>query len=213
MSNSLIDAIQNELSGQSLQALAGAIGAPQDQTRSAVAAALPLLLGALTRNAASPAGAQSLAGALERDHTAPLTAHADAFGGLGGLLQAAMGAGSPNKALDGLGMLGHILGGQQQTAAQSIGAQSGLDSATVVKLLAALAPIVMSSLGTVKQNHNLDAGGLSGYLQQETQTLTKSDPGLLGSLIDPAQDGFGADDLVRMGGMLQSSGLLGKLFG
>ena len=216
MSNSFLDAIQNELSGQSLSALAGAIGAPQGQTQAAVAAALPVLLGALTRNASQPQGAQALANALEQDHSTPLASHANNLGGIGGLLQAAMGmAAAPqqSRALDGMGILRHMLGANQQAAAQSIAAQSGLSMDLVSKLLPALAPIVMSSLGTVKQNNGLDAGGLSDFLQSETKSMTQSNPGMFDALIDPAHDGVGTDDLVRMGMMLQQSGILGKLFG
>ena len=43
--------------------------------------------------------------------------------------------------------------------------------------------------------------------------MSQGNPGIIGSIIDPAQDGFGVDDLIRVGGMLQKSGLLGKLFG
>lgn len=214
MSAELIQAIQSELSGGSLSAIAGAIGAPEDQTRSGIAAALPVLLGALTRNASQPEGASALAGALERDHSQPLQASAGAFGGLGGLLQAAVSAGVGGKALDGAGMLGHILGAQQEQAAASIGQQSGLGSSQVMQLLMALAPIVMSSLGTVKQQQGLDANGLAGFLQQQTGGLAQAEGGsLLGSLVDPKQDGIGMDDLARVGGMLQQSGVLGKLFG
>lgn len=213
--SSFMDALQNELSGNSLSALANTIGASPDQTQSAVAAALPMLLGALTQNASQPAGAQSLANALDRDHSQPLAQHASALGGLGGLLQMAMGAAQPQKpkALDGMGILGHVLGMNQQSATNSVAQQSGLDSASVLKLMSALAPVVMSSLGTVKQQNNLDAGGLSGFLQQESQTLTKGNPGLMGAFMDPQQDGVGLDDLARMGGMLQKTGILGKLFG
>lgn len=214
MSADLIQAIQSELGGGSLSALAGMIGANEDQTRSGVAAALPVLVGALTRNAEQPGGAEALAGALERDHSQPLADHASSLGGLGGLLQAAVQAGSGGRALDGAGMLEHILGGQKEQAASAISQKSGLGGSQVMQLLLGLAPIVMSALGTMKQEKGLDAGGLTSMLQQQTSALGGSDgQGLLGSLIDPAGDGFGADDVMRVGGMLKSSGMLGKLFG
>ena len=52
----------------------------------ALAGALPLLLGALGRNASQPAGAESLFGALERDHAGSSD--------LGGLLGSVLGKGS-----------------------------------------------------------------------------------------------------------------------
>jgi len=211
----LLSALQSELSGNSLSALASALGAPQDQTQQAVAAALPLLLGALTRNAAQPGGADALASALERDHSQPLAQHAVAFGGLGGLLEAAMGGGSAApKALDGAGILGHLLGGSQNAAVQAVAQHSGLELGMVMKLLPALAPLVMSSLGSVRKERGMQPADLSGYLQEQTKQVSGAQGGgLLGSILDPAQDGIGIDDLARAGSFLQKTGLLGKLFG
>ncbi|MEZ4235818.1 MAG: DUF937 domain-containing protein [Myxococcota bacterium] len=206
--SALVDAIQAELSGHSLSGLAGALGIPQEKAPSAVAAALPVLLGALNRTAASPTGAEALAGALERDHTAPLTQQLGG-GGLGALVGQVLAQGGP-KALDGAGILGHLLGRDQPAAAEAVASKTGLDAATAGKLLIALAPLVMSALGTVKQRQGLDAGGLASFLGQEQQSLGGS---LLSGFLDAKGDGIGLDDLVRVGGALQQSGLLGKLFG
>ena len=67
-------------------------------------AALPLLMGALGRNASQPQGAQSLLGALQRDHLGS--------NDLSGLLGAVLGGsrqGQPSRQTDGAGILGHIL--------------------------------------------------------------------------------------------------------
>ncbi len=212
----LTDALAAELAGGKLDALAGALGLTPDQTQTAVASALPLLISSMSRNAADADGAASLATALEQDHSRPLSSIAQQMGGLGPLLELAMGASKEPRALDGAGILGHLLGGLQGEASASMARQLGLDPATALKLLTGLAPLVMSTLGTLKQERSLDPMGLAGLLQQEQAQLEEAsgaDPGLLAGLVDSGGDGVGLDDLARIGGALSRSGLLGKLFG
>lgn len=65
---SLTDQLMTQLQGAPLQQLARQVGLDPAQAGTAVNAALPLLLGALGRNAASSEGAGALFGALQRDH-------------------------------------------------------------------------------------------------------------------------------------------------
>ncbi len=178
--------------GQGLQQVSQQLGLDSAQTRQAVGSALPLLLGAMGQNASEPQGAQSLLNALQRDHSG-------GGGGfdLGGILGAVMGGGG-SSATDGAGILGHVFGGQQPQAAAALGQKAGLDSGTSGKLLAILAPIVMSFLAQrFAQQGN--ATELSSALGQEAQN-----GGGLGSLLGGAldQDGdgqFGASDLMKLG--------------
>ena len=61
--NSITDDIFSQLSGPALQQISQQLGTGHTQTAGAVAAALPLLLGALGRNASQPQGAEALFGA------------------------------------------------------------------------------------------------------------------------------------------------------
>jgi len=183
--------------GQGLQQVSQQLGLDRGQTTQAVGSALPLLLGALGQNASEPQGAQSLLNALQRDHLA------DGSGGggfdLGGILGAVMGGGRSG-ATDGAGILGHVFGGQQPQAAELLGQKIGLDSGTTGKLLAILAPIVMSFLAQrFAQQGN--AGELSSALGQETQHAGGGGLGsLLGGALDQDDDGqFGASDLLKLG--------------
>lgn len=238
----LLETIASELGPTVLAQVGSRVGANPQQTRAVAAAAIPALVSALAGNARSPAGAQALAGALERDHAPNLIdqlgpiagalggggAGAGALaglagamlgggggggGGLGALLGAAagaMGGGASSaalpKALQGDKILGHVLGDQRGTVTQSVAKASGVDAGTVAALLPVLAPIVMSALGTHKKENGLDAGGLAGFLQGEAGKLGAA-PAAAGS------PGFGADDLLKIGGALAQSGVLGKLFG
>ncbi len=210
--SALMDALNAELAGGNLDALSGQLGLSKEQTQSAVAAALPMLVSGMSQNAANPEGAQGLASALDENHSQPLGAIAEKMGGLGPLLQMAMASGQGPKALDGSGMLGHILGGLQGGASAAIAKQAGLDASTATQLLTGLAPLVMSAMGTLKQERQLDASGLTELLDQEKQEIAGGG-GFLASLVDSGGDGVGLDDLARIGSTLSQSGLLGKLFG
>lgn len=131
-------------------------------------------------------------------------------GGLAALLPAAMammnGGGDQAampKALNGAGILSHVFGGNQQQVVANAAQASGVDSGMMTKFLVMVAPMVMSALGTMKQKNHLDANGLAGMLKQEQTQLGGA----------PAEGGFGAGDLMKVGSALASSGLLGKLFG
>ena len=182
--------------GQGLQQVSQQLGLDSSQTTQAVGSALPLLLGALGQNASEPQGAQSLLNALQRDHLGG----GSGGGGfdLGGILGAVMGGGGSG-ATDGAGILGHVFGGQQPQAAELLAQKTGLDSGTTGKLLAILAPIVMSFLAQrFAQQGN--AGELSSALGRETQHAGGGLGSLLGGALDQDGDGqFGAGDLLKLG--------------
>ena len=199
---SMVEQLLSQLQGAPMQQIASQLGADQQQTESAVGAALPMLLGMLGNNANQGGGADALFGALMRDH-AP--AQAQGFGGgelLGSVLGSVLGGGQGQNA--GSAILGHIFGGQQQQAESSLGQASGLGGGNAGQLLAILAPIVMSFLANKVQGNGLDAGGLGQVLQQEqAQAQQQGSVGgsLLTSMLDQDGDGqLGAGDLFKLAG-------------
>ena len=101
----LTDELFAQLEGAPLQQISQQLGIGRTQAAGAVSAALPLLIGAMGKNASQPQGAEALFGALQRDHTG-------GGGDLGSLLGMVLG-GAQSRQTDGSGMLGHIFGGQQ----------------------------------------------------------------------------------------------------
>jgi hypothetical protein len=199
---SLVSELMAQLQGAPMQQMAQQLGADRQQIQTAVGAALPLLLGALGRNAAQPQGAADLMGALQRDHAAAMP---QGLGGLGELLGAVLGGagGAASPAGQGAAILGHILGGSQQQAQDSLGQATGLGGQTAGQLLSMLAPIVMAFLAQRVQAGNMDAGSLGQSLEQEraqAQNAGGLGGGLLGSLLDQDGDGkLGASDLFKLG--------------
>jgi hypothetical protein len=200
-----------QLQGAPLQQISQQLGIDQNQAAGAVSAALPLLMGALGKNASQPQGAEALFGALQRDH-------AGSSGGIGDILGMVLG-GAQSRQTDGAGMLGHILGGQQGSAEQHLGEATGLGGDRAGMLMKILAPIVMtylakrmfggdSSDGSVTGGGSPTAQALGAILGQEHQGVRQQGGiggGLLGAVLDQDGDGqLGIGDLLKIGG-----GLLG----
>ncbi|UNK50295.1 DUF937 domain-containing protein [Lysobacter sp. S4-A87] len=202
MTTSLTDDLLNQLQGQPLAQIGQQLGLSPSQATGAVSAALPLLLGALGRNAGQPQGAQALYGALERDH-----ASLD----LGSVLGSVMGGGGAGA---GGQILGHIFGARQQGAAQGLGAATGLGSNQAGTLLQVLAPIVMAYLAkqvfssggnTLASQLPASPQSLEQALGQEQQTITQQGGvggGLLGAVLD--RDGDGDTDFSDLIGLAGS---------
>jgi hypothetical protein len=187
--------------GQTIQQVSRQLNIEPAQASTAIGTALPFLMGALGTNASEPQGAQSLLNALQRDHLGG----GGGGGGfdLSGLLGSVLGGGGSSPATNGMGILGHVFGGQQQQAEQLLGQKAGLDSNNSGKLLAILAPIVMSFLAQrFAQQGN--ASQLSQALGAEVPQSAAGGSGIGGLLNAFDQDGdgqFGITDVL---------GLLGK---
>ena len=199
MSAPLTDELFNQLQGQPLADIGSQLGLSQSQAGGAVAAALPLLLGALGRNASEPQGAQALFGALQRDHSGL---------DIGSVLGSVLGGGG-----QGSQILGHIFGARQQGAAQGLGAATGLGSDQAGTLLKVLAPIVLSYLAQRMLSQGAASSGagasspqaLGQMLGDEHQTIAQQGGlggGLLGAVLD--RDGDGDTDFTDLIGMAGS---------
>lgn len=190
----ITDMIVQQLGNSGASMIAEKLGIPESVAKMAISAALPMLVGGLGRNASDPQGAQALAGALESKHN-------------GNVLNDVMGAlNSPEQQLDGMKILGHVLGGKQDNAQSALGQAAGIESGQARDLMAMLAPIVLGQLGQQKQQQGLDASGLADLLGQERQTADEQLGGMAG-LLDMDGDGDVTDDMLKLGGSL-----LGGLF-
>lgn len=192
---SLLEMLSQTMGGDAVQQIGRRVGASPDATASAISAALPVLIGALSRNAASPQGAAALDRALDRDHSGL------GLDDLGSLLSGL----DPSA---GQGILKHVLGARQTGVQSAIGQASGLNAGQVGQILALLAPIVMGFLGRQKRQQGLDAGALGGYLGAQTGQQGSPIFDLATRMLDADGDGSVVDDLAKMGG-----GLLGKFLG
>ena len=134
---SFTDDLYSRLQDGHIGRIGAQLGIPQPQAQAAVAAALPLLVGALGRNAQQRPGASSLFDALGR--------HAGV--GVGNALDSAISGQG-----DGASILGHIFGRREGSAQAGLGAATGLGNEKAGALLRLLAPVVMAYLA--KQMYN-----------------------------------------------------------
>jgi hypothetical protein len=187
--------LNDALSGDTVSQISQTIGADEGTTSNAIQTALPILLGGLANNSATEEGASGLMGALERDHDGSV------LDNIGGLLSGNFGGSAAN----GLGILGHIFGGQQGTVAEGVSQSSGLDMSKVGPLLAILAPIVMGAIGRARQQEGVGTSDLGGLLGGAAQQMGGGSDlmGMLGNILDRDRDGSAIDDVAGMlGGML-----------
>lgn len=208
----LLDLLGKRIGDDTIREISNQIGADHGSTKRAVAAALPLLIGSLSHQAqGSDEGARSLHRVLERDHDGSLFENLDAVltrsGGGGSLTDAASGVfrglSIDRRAADGKGILEHLLGAKRTAAEAGISKASDLDVKKVRQLLEVLAPIVMSALGRVRQEQNLDAGGLKQLLSEERSALEEDTPGSvdrgLKDFFSTEDDGQLIEKVARLG--------------
>lgn len=194
--SSLTDDIFSQLSRTDMQQIGQQLGTGQAQTAGAIAAALPMILGAMGRNTSQSGGADALLGALGRDHAGG--------GGIGDILGAVLG-GQQSRQTDGQGQLGHIFGSQLPRAEAGLGQATGLGNDKAQMLLKILAPIVMAylakrMLGGGNQGSAQDLGNILGQERQVQQQQGGLGGGLLGAVLDQDGDGqLGLGDLLKVG--------------
>ncbi len=195
--SSLFETLTQQLGGTNLKALADQVGADERQTGTAMAAALPMLLGALAKNAAKPDGAAALHRALEKDHDGSLMDNVSGFLG-----QSQSGPGE--------GILRHLLGGRRQAVESGLSKSTGMSAQSVSKLMVALAPVVLGALGRQQRERKMNSENLAGFLGEERQGIQTRAPqamGMLGMLDADGDGDVDVNDIAKKG-----MGMLGNMF-
>ena len=190
---SLSDELIQHLQGEPFARISQQLGVPQAEAANAAQAALPLLLGALGRNASQANGAEALFGALQKDHAGT---------DLGSVLGAVLGGGGQGDQI-----LAHVFGGRQTRAEDALGTATGLGGDRASQLLRMLAPLVLAYLAKrlFSQPGNASPAALGDVLGQEHQRVIEDregSGGLLGAVLDQDGDGqLGLGDLMKIGGL------------
>ncbi|HUF68455.1 MAG TPA: DUF937 domain-containing protein [Longimicrobiales bacterium] len=191
--SSILESVMSRIGDRDISQLSRTVGADENSTRTALSAALPMILAGLAKNSSRPEGAAALESALASDHD-------------GGLLDNLSGFLDRGDAAPGDAILGHVFGERRGAVETGIGKSTGIDPAKAARLMAIAAPIVMAVLGKQRRQKQLDTGGLSDLLQRQNREVAQTAPQLggLASLLDADGDGSVVDDIA---------GGLGKLFG
>ncbi len=168
----------------------------------AIAALMPMatamLMNGLKKNVERPGGAEALAKALAKHD--------------GSLLRNPDRAADEDVMTDGRAILGHILGGKQGAAQETLAKAAGADPDQIAKLLAMAAPAILAGLGQAKREKGLDAGALAQLVKTESRQAEASAPQELSGLlkwVDTDGDGRIDDNIAELA-MKGLSGLFGK---
>lgn len=207
----ILDLLNSDLGKSIVSGVADQTNQPQNKTHDVLTMAMPVLMAAMQRNAASPEGAQGLLSALNSQHDGSI------LNNLSGLF----GGGVNDSVLnDGSKILGHVLGNKQSNVEKAIGAKSGMDAASVAQILKVAAPILMGMLGNQAKQQNVNSpGGLEGLLGGLLKgNSPQNERGFLESILDANKDGSIIDDVAGMvlGGNKNKGGIggmIGGLFG
>ena len=176
------------ISGGGLNAISKRTKVNQEDVAKVLSAGIPALVGGMRRNAGAEAGAASLSRALA-DHSKDDVSNPAAF------LKSA-------DLKDGKKILGHVLGDDQKGLVDEISKAAGVTKGKTTTILALVAPLLLSLLGS--QNSN-SGGGLLGMLGGLLGGGQSSGGGLLGGLLGGGQQ--------QAQPQQQSTGLLGSLLG
>jgi hypothetical protein len=178
----LLDNAHQYLGTNEVGQISQQLGINPNAARTAIDAALPMIVGGLARHASSSTGAAAIKEAA--------SAHATIPDNVGNILQ----AGPPADISGAGGLLGRVFGQHRDAVEQGVQQASGLESDKAQRLLMMLSPIVLGVLARRQfGNQNvsqIDAGQLAGALQQEAQNAQRQSPNvgaLLGKLLGGAE--------------------------
>ena len=122
--NGLLDLLNSDAGRQIISGVSGTTGAPQNKTADLLGMAMPILMGAMQRNASSPQGAAGLLGAVQNKHNGGI------MDNLGSLFQGGV---DDSVMQDGQGILNHVLGSKQAGVETALSQKSGMDMGQVLE--------------------------------------------------------------------------------
>ena len=169
---SILDTLLGSAQAGSLNRAAALRGLDSGSAASLLEQLVPALTAQVKRHAGSTGGLDSLTSALKR-------------GGHARYLEDPSALTSQAAVSDGNGILGHILGSKDasRNVAAHAARESGVDAATIRKMLPVVAAMAMGAL-----SRQTDSG----------RRLEDDGGGLLGSLLDSNQDGQVLDDVISL---------------
>jgi hypothetical protein len=115
----ILDLLNSDLGKTIISGVSNQTKQPQNKTQDVLTMALPVLMTAMKRNAATPQGAEGLLSALGSKHDGSI------LDNLSGLFEGGVNSGVLD---DGGKILGHVLGGKQKNVEMALSQKSGVDA-------------------------------------------------------------------------------------
>jgi hypothetical protein len=173
MAINLVSLVMQFLTPDLIGRIASVLGLERNNTQTAIGAAVPGLLAALSGVAAQPGGGQKLVDAA-RQQTGTL-----------GNFASMIGTGAKTSLIEkGSKVLSSLLGGRDQTAlAGAVGKYAGLGQGASGSLLGMLAPVVMGTIGQQQGARSLDASGIASLLSSQKDNIAAALPEGFGNML------------------------------
>lgn len=173
----IVSTILNMIAPAILDKLAASLGISTTTAKSALAAAIPAVLGAMGSKASSDVGARALFDAVSKADTG-------AMGDLGATLTGASGA---DFMKGGLGSLTSLLGDNALTGLTgAISKQAGLGAAATSSIVGLAGQLAMGQLAKSVTGGGLNASSLAGLLSSQQGNIASALPAGLGSALSSA---------------------------
>jgi hypothetical protein len=201
--NSMSDTLSTvlaQLDPKALDMIGKKLGVDPQTVQQGVQIGLPVLLAALARNTQTADGAQSLAGALTRDHN-------------GSALQNLPATINDYQQGPGDSILKHVLGDQRGQVEQGLSQQAGLDGGALLQMLA---PMVLGALGQQQRQQDLNPTAIANSLQSQQQSIQAQQGGLFGLItqwLGGALGGTQQNPGTSLGGALGGGPLVQMIMG
>lgn len=186
----LMNLLNSTMGQQIVKGLSDQTGTGREQATEVLGMALPLLIGAMKKNARNPDGAQALMNALNSKHDGGILDDLSSFFG-GGVEDSVM--------RDGSGILGHVLGNNQGRVENELSRRSGLDPNTIAQIMKVVAPLALAYLSReIKTGKHSGASDLNGILGSMLGGQPPQNRDMITALIDADGDGSVLDDVAEM---------------
>ena len=169
-----------------LNAMSKQAGTSKPQTQAALAAALPLIINAVNKQGGSGSNMSGFVQMLDLDKD-------------GSILDDVVGFMNGGGQANGENILGSLLGQRRGQVEKYISNDSGLDMASVSKILTMAAPVLLSFLGRQNKQSGGGIGDLIGAFTGGMQKQAPQNMSILNQLLDQDNDGNVADDVAELG--------------
>ena len=161
----LLKDIREHLGLSLMEMIGQKMHAPTVSVRNGINLTLPILVGGMTGNALDESKAMPLYQALTADHNGSIFDNLSRFF-----------SGHDFDAESGI--LPHLLGDRQSIVVHMINEKSGLDPEFVMRIMELCAVLLMGYVGRELRRDDLDAEGLTSFLQRATLQISKNAPEL-----------------------------------
>ncbi|NJM79334.1 MAG: DUF937 domain-containing protein [Flavobacterium sp.] len=201
----ILDLLNSDTGKQLISSITEKTGINASQATAVVSSSLPAMLGAMKNNVSNDGGSGLLGALTGGRHDGSI------LDNLGGFFNG-------GDFSEGSKILGHVLGGKQDTVVNNLSQNTGVDTGIISKILPMLAPIIMGYLAKqTKSNGVTDGAGLGGLLGGLLGGSGGGSGSILTSVLDQNGDGKldASDAMAALSGKKKGGlgSLLGGLFG